>query len=182
MKVFPKINTSKEAQEMYTPNYATDLIVPHIPKNKIVWEMCYGKGHMARRLQHHNIEVVGEGITDCFVEQPKNFDIIVTNPPYTGNLEFIEKCMDSGKPFALLIRIEHLGGVAKYNLFKDLGADMKILIPERRVNFITPKDQRGVKGKRSSPFHTIWLTYKLVEDTRQIIYIPLETSIKTKGI
>lgn len=164
---YPKLHTSNLAQELYTPPTATKQIVPYIPKKSIVWEMCYGRGDMAKELERNNIKVVGNKNMDCFEKEPEKYDLIITNPPYRNNKDFLERAIQSKKPFALLMRLEHLGGVRASELLKDL--DIKILIPQKRINFITPKMRKGelVGG---SQFHTIWITYKLIKDKRQIIY------------
>ena len=88
-------------------------------------------------------------------------------PPFNGNKKFIERAINLHKPFAFLIRLEHLGGVTAYRLFKDL--DFKIIIPEKRVHYITPKSLLGEKVG-GSPFHSIWFTYG-VNLSKQINYV-----------
>ena len=168
MTKYPKLHTTNLAQELYTPPSATAQIVPFIPKDLVVWEMCYGRGDMADALRSSSIKVVGNKDMDCFIHEPEAYDIIITNPPYRNNKDFLERAIKSGKPFALLMRLEHIGGVRASDLLKDL--DIKILIPKKRINFITPKMRDG-ESAGGSPFHTIWVTYKLVNDPRQIIYI-----------
>ena len=164
---YSRLHTTDLAQQMYTPPDATRQIVPYIPVSAVVWEMCYGRGDMADELRNNGVYVVGETDRDCFGEPPE-FDVIVSNPPYRNNKDFIARAIELGKPFALLVRLEHLGGVTASRLLRDL--DIKLLIPEKRINFITPKMQNGEKAG-GSPFHTIWLTYKLVDSDRQIIYL-----------
>ena len=52
-------------------------------------------------------------------------------------------------------------------LLKDL--DFQLIIPERRINYITPKMLAGEKVG-GSQFHSIWLTYGL-NLPKQINYI-----------
>ena len=174
---FPKLHTTDEAQEMYTPSSATDLIIPYLPKGKKIWEMCYGRGDMANHLIKKGFEVIGDKEIDCFTIGEEflpgfrielDFDIIVTNPPYKNNKKFLELAIKTRKPFAFLMRLEHLGGVSAMKLLQDL--DFKILIPEKRINFITPKMQKG-NNVGGSPFHSIWITYGLLETNKQITYI-----------
>lgn len=165
---YPKLHTTNLAQELYTPPEATQQIIPFIKKDLIVWEMCYGRWDLADELKRNGITVVGRTDMDCFEEEPDEYDVIITNPPYRNNKDFIKRAIDSWKPFALLVRLEHLWWVQASKLLKDL--DIKILIPEKRINFITPKMREWDKVW-GSPFHTVWLTYKLVEDKRQIIYL-----------
>ncbi|MFA7074130.1 MAG: hypothetical protein WC234_02955 [Endomicrobiaceae bacterium] len=59
------------------------------------------------------------------------------------------------------------GGVEAYELFKDL--DIKIIIPKKRINYITPKMMAG-KKVGGSPFHSVWIT-KGFNLPKQINYI-----------
>lgn len=168
MSKYPKLNTTSLAQELYTPPEATRQIIEFLPKNKIIWEMCYGRGDMADELRANGFEVVGNSEIDCFNEEPELFDIVVTNPPYRNNKDFIERAIMSNKPFAMLIRLEHLGGVRASRLLGDL--EFTVLVPQKRINFITPKMREG-KNVGGSPFHTVWLTHRIFEDNQQIIYL-----------
>ena len=167
-KDFPTLHKSDMSQEMYTPDSALELILPYLDREKIIWEMCFGAGLMANFFSTKGFSVIGERNMDCLTTVPEKFDVIITNPPYRNNKDFLERAINLKKPFALLMRLEHLGGVRAKKLLENI--PLKILIPERRINFITPKIRLGIKVG-GSPFHTIWVTSGLVHDTRQIIYL-----------
>lgn len=152
--------------EMFTPPEALDYIIPFLDKKLIYWEACYGQGHLAKELARNNFIVIGNKGIDCLLTQPGKWDVLITNPPFNGNKKFIKRAIELEKPFALLIRLEHLGGVEAMKLLKNLA--FKIIIPEKRINYITPKMQAGEKVGGSS-FHSIWLTYK-INLPRQINY------------
>ena len=161
---YPKLHNFND---MYTPKKAMNYIIPFLDKNLIYWEACYGKGHMADILKENRFNVIGKEDMNCLKEQPKKWNFWITNPPFKTNKVFIRRAIELKKPFAFLIRLEHLGGVEALELLKDL--DFKIIIPERRINYITPKMLKGEKVG-GSPFHSIWLTYK-VNLPKQINYI-----------
>ena len=153
---FPKLHNFND---MYTPPEAMKCIMPFLNDKLFYWEACYGKGHMAETLRENGFKVLaGYENLDCLVEQPKKWDFWITNPPFNGNKKFIKRAIELGKPFAFLIRLEHLGGVEAMRLLKDL--DFQLIIPEKRVNYITPKMLAGEKVG-GSQFHSVWLTYKL---------------------
>ena len=162
---YPKLHNFND---MYTPPEAMDYITKFLDKNLIYWESCYGKGHMADELINRGFNVVGRSEIDCLVDEPKHkWDFLITNPPFNGNKKFIKRAIELKKPFAFLIRLEHLGGVEAFRLLKDL--DFKLIIPEKRINYITPKMIAGEKVGGSS-FHSIWLTNGL-NLPKQINYI-----------
>lgn len=174
MASFPKLHNFND---MYTPPEALLYIVPYLPKDTIYWEACYGMGHMADELRRYGFNVIGESGMDCLINEPEAWDIFITNPPFNGNKTFFKRAIDLGKPFAFLCRLEHLGGVEALRLFKDIS--IQIIIPERRINYITPKMMNGEKVG-GSPFHSVWVTYKL-NLPKDIIYQPeLQSSLTNK--
>ena len=162
---YPKLHNFNE---MYTPPEALKCILPYLPKDKIYWEACYGMGHMADELRKNGFIVIGDKEIDCLNDTPiQDWDIFITNPPFNGNKKFIKRGIELGKPFAFLLRLEHMGGVEAFNLFKAL--DIQIIIPQKRINYITPKMMSGIKVG-GSPFHSIWLTCGL-KLPKQINYL-----------
>ena len=161
---YPKLHNF---DEMFTPPEALDYIELFLDKKLVYWEACYGRGHLAGELRKRGFYVIGNSTIDCLKEQPVNWDFLITNPPFSGNKKFIKRAIELKKPFALLIRLEHLGGVEALKLLKDF--DFQIIIPEKRINYITPKMRLG-KKTGGSPFHSVWLTYNL-NLPKQINYI-----------
>lgn len=153
---YPKLHNFNE---MFTPPEAMEYILPFLNKKLVYWEACYGEGHIANELKKRGFKVIGKKEIDCLETQPTKWDFFITNPPFNGNKKFIKRAIELGKPFAFLIRLEHLGGVQAMELLKDL--DIQIIIPEKRINYITPKMMKGEKVG-GSPFHSIWLTYGLI--------------------
>lgn len=164
-KKYPKLHNFND---MYTPPVAMNYICPFLNKNLIYWEACYGKGNLADELRRKGFKVVGDEGLDCLTSQPtEQWDFWITNPPFNGNKKFIKRAIEFKKPFAFLIRLEHLGGVEALRLLENL--NFKLIIPEKRINYITPKMLNGEKVGGAS-FHSIWLTYRL-ELPKQINYI-----------
>ncbi len=160
---FPELHNFND---MYTPPEAMDYICPFLDKSLQYWEACPGKRHMVNALIDRGFNVA-YGVFDCLKDTPRSpWDFFITNPPFNGNKKFLARAIELGKPFALLLRLEHLGGVEAMRLLKDL--DFKLVIPERRINYITPKMLRGEKVS-GSPFHSVWLTYG-VDLPKQINY------------
>jgi hypothetical protein len=152
---YPKLNNFNE---MYTPREAMQYIIPFLDKTKIYYEMCYWQWHMAKWLEEEWYKVVWDPLLDCFEDNNLKYDFIITNPPFNWNKKFLKRAIDLWKPFAFLQRLEHLWGVEALKLFKDL--KIQIIIPEKRINYITPKVMQW-KNVWWSPFHSIWITYWL---------------------
>lgn len=149
-----------------TPNYATDLLIPFIPKTLTsIWECAAGSGKIMRWLyERTDLDVYCSDIrTDdeekCarinFLSNRAIWDFayvkygIITNPPFSLKKKFYEKCRSYNVPFALLIPADYSGWIIK--AVQD-GAEK--VIPTRRIDFITPS------GKEShAQFHSMWLTW-----------------------
>jgi len=161
---------------MYTPPEAVQYILPYLPKDKVYREACYGEWHFAGELRRHWHNVVWHKDIDCLISEPKeNWDIWITNPPFNGNKKFIRRAIELWKPFVFLIRLEHLGWVEAAELFRDMfqyNNGWQIIIPPKRINYITPKMMKWEKVW-GSPFHSIFLLNGFKESIYEqtIIYL-----------
>ena len=88
-----------------------------------------------------------------------DFDIIVTNPPYSLKDDFLKRCYEYGKPFCLLLPITSLEGIKRGKLFRENGIELIVL--DKRCNFINSND-------KNNWFNTSWFCYKVLP--RQLIF------------
>lgn len=162
---YPKLHNFNE---MYTPPEAMKYILQYLPKDKVYRECCYWMWHMADELRKQWYNVIWNKDLDCLQYEPwLEYDVIITNPPFNWNKKFLKRCIELWKPFALLLRLEHLWGVEAMELLWNV--DFQIIIPEKRINYITPKMMEWQKVWWS-PFHSIRLTFGLWL-SKQINYI-----------
>lgn len=133
--------------QMYTPRYAVDIILPFIPKwvHRILEPAC-GNGKIVKYLQEKGYDVEGRDINTGSGYKVKNFldnigdddigkfDMILTNPPFSIKAKFIKQAIKMDLPFAFLIPFDISGFLIdafdKYNC--------QGIVPERRIDFITP--------------------------------------------
>jgi hypothetical protein len=174
----PKDSKSAQVRDLfYTPNYATDLIVPFLHGK--LWECAAGEGHMVRRLRYRGFDVVGTELRDGFnfLEHKPNFefDMIITNPPFSLKEEFYDRCMSYGKPFALLVPVD----VCQWNLRAVNNDGAQWLIPTRRIDYITPTGRSGKKS--NAQFHSGYLTVGLNLPDKLTV-VELELGIKQGNI
>jgi hypothetical protein len=97
--------------------------------------------------------------------QPRTFDCIATNPPYSLKNEFFERAYTLGKPFAFLVPITSLESARRQRLFSRYG--IELILFDRRINFETP-DGRG----SGAWFATAWFTHGL-RIGRQLHFVSL---------
>ena len=99
----------------------------------------------ARNLGHKVIF----GVTD-YLECDYDYDAVITNPPFSIKDKVIERVLKSGKPSALLMPIDSLGGVARRKMFYNYGYP-SIYVPMKRINYV---DGTGLSRKAAN-FHSI---------------------------
>lgn len=132
-------NRISSHDSFYTPKWIVDVLVPFIPKNKIVWGPSCGEDHITDTLISHGIEAFGTDIItghDFFTYKPdRHFDIIIENPAFSLKNEFLERCIEIGLPFALLMPLPALEGKIRGSLLSKIN-DLTLIIPDRRVAFI----------------------------------------------
>lgn len=174
----PKTEYSKRIKfenpdECYTPEYAIKPLLPFLGKHWIIWDCAFGSGRLAEHFNKFGFNVVGLKGKN-FLEKDShvvfNFDVIVTNPPYSSKDYFLERCFEIGKPFALLLPLTTLEGIKRGKMFRD--KNIQLIIPDRRINFEIPSK------KKSSWFATAWFCWGL-NLPKQLNFVGLNTTPKS---
>lgn len=151
-----QVPTSKAADLCQTPAYALDPLYPFLNPSWVVWEPAAGLCSLVSGLQSKGYKVFASDITtgrDFFQFKPGRFDMILTNPPFSLKLKWLERCYLLGKPFALLLPVEILGVGAAQRLFEACGVEVILL--SKRVDFATVNTSFE---KSSAWFPTAWIT------------------------
>ena len=143
--------------EWYTPPEAVYPLLKYLPKDKIYWECTdFGKSNITKVLKENGYKVISTHIKDGFdflKDTPTfDFDVVITNPPYSLKTEFLRRAYELGKPFAFLLPIHTLEGKERGKLFRKYG--LQLLVLDKRINF--SKTQRNVW------FNTSWFCWKLL--------------------
>ncbi len=149
-----KILYSKgDNDECYTPSYAVSPILEFIPKDKIIWcPFDKKESQFVKQISCIN-EVVYSHIDngeDFFEYEPENWDIIISNPPFTKKRRYFERALSFNKPFALIMSNTWLNDAAPKQLFKD--KDLQLLMFDKRMKFISPDGRDNSKITFSSSY------------------------------
>ena len=132
--------------ECYTPAYAVQPILEYIPKDAVVWcPFDTVDSEFVKLISQTNVVVNShlESGKDFFEYEPQQWDIIVSNPPFTNKRAFFQRALDLGKPFALLMANTWLNDRAPMQLFEERG--LQLLLLDRRTEFVQPN--AAVSGK-----------------------------------
>jgi hypothetical protein len=142
----------KGDNEYMTPKEVWVSIAHLIPKDKVIFEGFYGDGNSGKFLKELGFKVESHDV-DFFDDQKFNYDIIISNPPYSIKAKVFKKLYEINKPFMLLVPVSTITKQYLKKYFKD---KIQIVIPQKRIQFI--KD--GVQNNRCY-FDTLWICYKM---------------------
>lgn len=129
-----------------TPAEAWELMAQFVNvKEKTVWCPFYNDGAITcnyPKIIHQN--------RDFFSYEPSKYHMVIDNPPYSIKKEVIQKLMENGKPFALLIPLDTI--LRKFLLTHSKG-DFTVIIPKSVYKF---------KGKHKTiTVNTAWFCWNM---------------------
>lgn len=170
MRLKPKSNIiekyiNADSNNYQTPGWVVDSLIPYLKKKWMIWECTAGDGNLANRLKQKGFMVIESDIRPRdksviyydFIGNTKfllDLDCVITNPPFFFKNEFLEKCYELKKPFALLLPLTALESERRQSLYREHG--LEIILFNKRINFILPD-----LDKKSCWFSTAWFTYGL---------------------
>lgn len=112
-----------------TPKNVTVALLDRlkIPKQYKIWECACGQGHMSKVISSYGYDVFssdlynteyGENGIDFLLNDKKDTDMIITNPPFKLAEEFIRHSIDLQKPFAMLLKSQYWHSAKRRSLFE----------------------------------------------------------------
>ena len=130
----------------------TDLL-PFIKEHNVIYDPFYCNGYVIKEWETLGKTCLNEKKDAFNREHPENFDIMISNIPFSLKRQSVELGVQLGKPFMLLMPIDTLGSkwIKKYfDIFQ-------FIIPNGRYNFY----KKSSTKKSSSWFDTMWVCYKI---------------------
>lgn len=145
--------TDKASDEVYTPTYAVEPIVKYLKEfnpNATVWcpfDMAYSE--YVKVFKQHGFNVIhshiDEGQNFFYYEPEEDYDVIISNPPFSQKDNVLKRLYELDKPYAMLLPIPSLQGQARFPWMKD---GLQFLGFDKRINYYTNQDltqvQKGV--------------------------------------
>ena len=165
--------------EFYTPRYAIEPILKYIGNDKIVWcPFDTEESLFVKMLQEKDIKVIYSHLNEnknFFEYKPDNYDLIVSNPPYSIKGEVFERLFDLGKPFAMLVGVVGLFESQKrFEMFR--ANQFEIMYLNRRVSYF--KDYNDEKPALNPPFSSVYVCSKLLP--QQIVFEEINKNYKSE--
>lgn len=124
--------------ECVTPAYGVSPIIKYIPKNAIVW--CpFDKmdSEFVKQISGGGFKVINSHIDygqNFYTYEPEQWDIIISNPPFTNKRKIFERALSFNKPFALIMSNTWLNDSAPKKLFMD--RQLQLLMFDKRMKFL----------------------------------------------
>lgn len=158
------------ADEYYTPSCLVEILIPYIRKwekdfmdnngrKPIVWcPFDREESKYVQLLKSNGFNVIYSHIDDgkdFFNYEPKEWDIVISNPPFSRKLDVMERLHSFGKPFVLLLNMMCINYQEIGESMFRMGTDIQFLIPDKKVSF---------NGKTSS-FCSGYVCYRFAERT-----------------
>lgn len=141
-------NKTSAGDEVYTPFYAVEPLCEFLPKDKIIW--CPFDEKWSAFYQYfteNDYKVVRSSLNDgkdFFSYEPENWDILVSNPPFSKKNDVLKRACSFNKPFALLLPVNSIQGKQRYHIFDN---QIQMLVFDARVDFHTKNNmQKTIKG------------------------------------
>lgn len=142
----------KESKQDYyiTPDWCIQALLNHpkmaveFEKFQVIYDPCCGENKVFEKFMkkyYPQCEVtsrdkfnnVGTNSYDFTISNerltPTEFDLIITNPPFSLKYQFLQICFKLGKPFCLLLPLQTLMTPQRIVLFKTYKVDIFILSP-----------------------------------------------------
>lgn len=141
--------------ECYTPEYAIYPIIKYLDKDKIIWcPFDTEDSNFVKILKENGFKVINSHIKlgqDFYKYEPEEWDVIISNPPFTNKKGIFERCLSFDKPFALIMSNTWLNDSAPKKLFKD--KELQLLMFDKRISFINPNGEEMGRPTFSSSYY-----------------------------
>lgn len=157
--------SSGKNDECWTERYAVEPLLEYLKpyKDKIIWcPFDTEDSEFVKVFQENGYNVVYSHIwngQNFFTYEPDRWDVMISNPPFTGKREIFERALSFGKPFCLLMTVVWLNDAAPAQVFR--GKDLQLLLFEKRMQF------KGRQQKEKINFLSVYYCWNFLP--KQII-------------
>ena len=159
--------------DYYTPKSAWAQINHLLPKDKVIWEACCLNSHQS--LSPDNLEALGNNVVydkkmDCLKNQPEEWDMIVTNPPYDKNIKIpvLKRFVKLDKPFILIMNITNTFTKYFREIFAGNLQHLQVITPDDKIHFARLNEDGSLSYKKNTSFYCCYVCYKCNIDTENL--------------
>lgn len=161
-----RANGNREENDFYpTPSYVVEALLKRETFDGNIWECACGDGAISEVLKAHGYEVISTDLIDRgygelgdFFESDFIANNIITNPPFSLGLKFVEHAKSkSTKKIAMFLKTVFLESEARYEMFQDTDYALKTVYQfSKRISLY----KGGVKMKNSGMIAYAWYVWE----------------------
>lgn len=146
-------NVEFKDDDYETPKEILQMLLPYIKDFKKIYDPYYCAGRVKQYWEELGKICYNEKLDAFNRTPPEDFDITISNIPYSIKEKSIKLFIELGKPFIILMPIDAMGSKWINKYFDKL----QFIIPHKRLNFT----KNGKLGKGGSWFDTCFYCYGL---------------------
>lgn len=152
-----KAKTDRASDEVYTPSYAIKPLIKYIKEFEdkkghpiTIWcPFDLENSNYVKEFKEAGFNVIythiDTGENFFFYEPEEDYDIIISNPPFSQKDNVLKRLFELNKPYAMLLPIPALQGQTRFKYIKN---NLQYLGFDKRINYFTNSDftsvQKGV--------------------------------------
>jgi len=152
------VSGKRKKSDFYETPYSITrhlLNVEDFDYNLTICEPACGDGAIVKVLKEKTNNVIAYDIEKNFLSETKQYDYIITNPPFSIAYEFIVKAKQvAKKKFAFLLPLSYLHGKKRYD---DIYSDKDY--PLKKVYVFTRYPMLGEKLREDGKYNTGMMVY-----------------------
>lgn len=105
---------------------------------------------------------LAEGL-DFYHYEPEEWDIIISNPPFSGRTQLLRRLFGFGKPFIILQGTQMFNNQFAINYLCEYDGQISFLLPRTRMKFMTYNEELDIvqATKSGAAFYSFWLCFKI---------------------
>ena len=148
--------TDKASDEVYTPDYAVKPILKYLKPNSTIWcPFDTEDSEYVKIFKEAGYKVIYSHIDNgqnFFEFEPKeDYDVIISNPPFSIKDNILQRLTELKKPYAMLMPLPALQGQKRFKYLKGSQA----LIFDKRINYF--KDYKTKEIQKGVSFASIYI-------------------------
>ena len=148
--------TDKASDEVYTPDYAVKPILKFLKPGSVIWcPFDTEDSEYVKIFKEAGYKVIYSHIDNgqnFFEFEPKeDYDVIISNPPFSIKDDILRRLNELDKPYAMLMPLPALQGQKRFKYLKGSQA----LIFDKRINYF--KDYKTKEIQKGVSFASIYI-------------------------
>ena len=153
------LNTFVENDVYYTKKETWQDILHYLPRDSVYLDCFYGNGSNIQNLNELGLNCIGADIDYFDALDTLEYDIILTNPPFSRGIltEFLYNLSALEKKFIIILPITKIFSKYFRSAFRQY-KNIQIIIPQSRMTFI---DSTKPNNKSNPSFVCAYICYKM---------------------